>query len=244
MIQYVKKVKIIGYIERIMCGRYVLKANIEELEKKYGAIPDGYFEFAPNYNVAPSVDMPVILERDEARKISSMRWGLVPPWAESPNTRYTMINARAETLSTKRSFSKPFESRRCIIPANGFYEWKKSSSGKIPHYITKPDGSLINFAGLYEIWKGREGEIISSFTIITTEANETIRGLHDRMPAMLLPEEIKSWLNPSEHNLTYLQDLLRPWPDDGILYYRVGTEVNNARNSGSQLIEPYSDLFG
>ena len=227
-----------------MCGRYVLKAAIDELKKKYGAVPDGVFEFSPNYNAAPSHQMPVVIGHNEGRKISVMRWGLVPFWAESPKTGYSMINARAETLHKKRSFSKPFESQRCIVPANGFYEWKKTDSGKVPHYITTHDGNLMNFAGLYEIWRGKDGEKIPSFTIITTGANKKIMELHDRMPAMLLPEEFDIWLNPHEQNTGHLRDLLRPWPDDGIQYYRVETTVNNVRNSGAELIEPYRDLFG
>ncbi len=226
-----------------MCGRYVLKEAIKELEKRYGAVPDGIFEFTPNYNAAPSHQMPILLCDEGGRKITLMRWGLVPFWAENPNTGYSMINARAETLSKKRSFSKVFQAQRCIVPANGFYEWKKTSSGKIPHYITTADDGLMNFAGLYEIWYGNDGVRIPSFTIITTDSNEAIKGLHDRMPAMLVPEEFSIWLNPNEKNTDILQDLLHPWPDDGIRFYRVGTEVNNVRNTGAHLVEPYRDLF-
>jgi putative SOS response-associated peptidase YedK len=226
-----------------MCGRYVIKEAVSELKERYGAVPDGIFELKPSYNAAPSQHLPVVIGQNDSRIIAMMRWGLIPFWADNPNTGYSMINARAETLSEKRSFSKPFKSRRCIVPANGFYEWKKTSSGKIPHYITTPDGDLMSFAGIYEIWKGRDGEQIPSFTIITTDANETIKELHDRMPAMLLPEEIGTWLNPDNHNIDLLRDLLHPWPNDGIHYYRVSTEVNNIRNTGSHLIEPYRDLF-
>lgn len=227
-----------------MCGRYVLKEAIKELEKRYGAVPDGVFEFTPNFNAAPSQNLPVVIGKDGRRILTSMRWGLIPFWAGSTHSDYTMINARSETLSKKRSFRKPFASQRCIVPANGFYEWKKTSTGKIPHYITTPDGDLMNFAGLYEIWHGKDGEKKSSFTVVTTEANKTIRELHDRMPAMLLPEDVDDWLEPSQQNVGYLQDLLHPWPDDGILFYRVGTTVNNVRNNDANLIEPYRDLFG
>ncbi len=227
-----------------MCGRYVLKSRLEELKKTYNAIPDGLYQFEPNYNVAPSLHMPVVLQVEGRRIIAPYRWGLVPFWADSANTGYSMINARAETLQSKRSFSKPFSSQRCIVPASGFYEWKRSSSGKIPYYIYSPGFSTLNFAGLYEQWKSSEGEAINSFTIITTEANTTVSELHDRMPAILLPEETETWLSPSSNdNPDILQDLLRPWPDDAITHYRVGTEVNNARNSGPQLMEPYRDLF-
>lgn len=227
-----------------MCGRYVLSTAVEELLKKYGAVPEGVFTADVNYNVAPSTYMPIVKETENQRSLSLSRWGLIPFWAKSPDSGYSMINARSETLHDKRSFSKPFAFRRCIVPANGFYEWKRSSAGKIPHYITTPDNGLMHFAGLYEQWQGSDGEPINSFTIITTPANETIRELHDRMPAMLLPEEFNFWLDPGNNDSDALRDLLKPWPDDAITFFRVGTEVNNARNSGAHLIEPYRDLFG
>ena len=227
-----------------MCGRYVLSAAVEELVKKYGAIPKGLFRAEPSYNVAPSTHMPIVTERGDDRTVSLSRWGLVPFWAKSRDTGYSMINARSETLDEKRSFSQPFATRRCIVPADGFYEWKKSSAGKIPYYITTPDRSLMNFAGLYELWKDDDGKLVNSFTIITTSANKTMEDLHDRMPAMLLPEEFDFWLDPNNSDLSALKDLLRPWPDDAMTIYRVGVEVNNARNNGARLIEPYRDLFG
>lgn len=228
-----------------MCGRYVLNAAVEELVKKYGAVPDGLFLAEPNYNVAPTSMMPIVRQEGGKRSLSQSRWGLIPSWSKGSGTGgYSMINARSETLHEKRSFSKPFAFRRCIIPANGFYEWKQSSAGKIPHYITTPDNDLMNFAGLYEQWKGDGGGLVDSFTIITTPANETMKELHDRMPAMLLPEEFDFWLDPGNNDTDALRDLLRPWPDDAITYYRVGTEVNNARNTGAHLVEPYRDLFG
>ncbi len=226
-----------------MCGRYVLKSTLEELKKTYSAIPDGFYQFEPNYNTAPSIHMPVVIQEEDQRMITPYRWGLVPFWADNPNTGYSMINARSETLLSKRSFSKPFLSQRCVVPANGFYEWKRSGSEKVPHYIYSPDYPVLHFAGLYEHWQSSEGERINSFTIITTPANSTIHELHNRMPAILLPDEIQSWLESANQDTGVLQDLLRPWPDDSISFYRVGTDVNNARNSGSNLMEPYRDLF-
>lgn len=228
-----------------MCGRYVLKATLRELEQRYGAVPEGTYSFDPNFNVAPSVRMPGVLSREGELKIVPLRWGLIPFWAESVKTGYSMINARAESLSKKRSFRDPFRSKRCVIPASGFYEWTRSGSVKIPHYITQKSAPLMNLAGLYEQWSPEEegGEIIESFTIITTEANRTVEELHDRMPAMLTDEECGIWTDPANRDTDALQDLLRPWPDDDIQFHRVGQEVNNARNSGPGLIEPYRDLF-
>jgi len=213
------------------------------LVDQYGAVPDEVFAIEPNYNVAPSLHMPVILEKEGERKLDRYRWGLVPFWADDVNTGYSMINARAESLAQKRSFSKPFKSQRCIVPVNGFYEWKRAGSSKIPHYITSKSSPLMHFAGLYEQWESPEGETVNSYTIITTEANKPVSELHDRMPAMLLPEEFTDWLDPENRDTGALQDLLRPWPDDDIEYYRVSTDVNNVRNNGEQLLEPYRDLF-
>lgn len=226
-----------------MCGRYVLKASIQQLKEQYGAVPEGTYSFTPNYNVAPSVYMPIIFREDDQLKIDRFRWGLVPYWADSVNTGYTMINARAESLHEKRSFVKPFQSQRCVVPANGFYEWLKGGSSKVPHFIESKSSPLMNFAGLYEQWKSDSGELINSYTIITTEANKPVSKLHDRMPAMLLQSEIDDWLNPENQNPDELKDFLRPWPDDDIHFYRVSDEVNSVRNNGEQLLNPYRDLF-
>ena len=228
-----------------MCGRYVLKTTLQELQQKYGAVPEGTFTIEENYNVAPSLHMPVIVQQGDQRKIDKYRWGLIPFWAKEINSGYSMINARAESLEQKKSYARPFKSKRCVVPVSGFYEWKKSNGEKIPHYITQNSSDLMNVAGLYEEWKPKkQGESpINSFTIITTDANDPVSELHDRMPAMLLDEELDIWLDPNNQDTTSLKDLLRPWPNDDISFYRVGQEVNNARNSGKQLIEPYRDLF-
>lgn len=226
-----------------MCGRYVLKATRQELEQKYKADAGKIDSLEASYNVAPSMQMPVVREEGEKRLIAPFRWGLIPFWADSMNTGYSMINARAESLTQKKSFSKPFRSQRCVVPASGFYEWKKTGNGKIPHYITLKNSPVMSFAGLYEEWESPGKEIVKSFTIITTDANKPMKELHDRMPAMLLDEEIELWLDPRNNDTDALQDLLRPWPDDDIDFWRVGQEVNNARSSGKHLIEPYKDLF-
>ncbi len=226
-----------------MCGRYVFKTTLQDLQQNYEAVPDGVFTVEPNYNVAPSHHMPVVLQKEGTRTIEMYRWGLIPFWADSINTGYSMINARAESLTTKKSFSRPFASQRCIVPANGFYEWKKSGSSKVPHYITSKQSRIFHFAGLYEKWKDESDQTVNSYTIITTAANKPMSELHDRMPAMLLPDEFDSWLDPTNTDTNSLQDLLRPWPDDDIQFYRVSQEVNNVRNSGEHLIEPYQDLL-
>lgn len=226
-----------------MCGRYVFKATLQQLEETYGAVPEGIYPVEPNYNVAPSVHMPVVLENDGKRLIRSYRWGLIPFWADSMKTGYSMINARAETLNKKRSFQKPFLSQRCIIPASGFYEWKTTGSAKVPHFIRRKKSELMHFAGLYEQWRDKNENPVNSYTIITTDANKPMSELHDRMPAMLLPEEIAAWLDPANKDTGMLSDLLRPWPDDDIEFYRINDQVGNVRNNGPELLEPYRDLF-
>ncbi len=227
-----------------MCGRYVLKAGIEELKENYQATPRGTFEWRPNYNAAPSVDMPVVLQHEkEGRVIDKYRWGLVPFWAKEVNTGYSMFNARAESIASKRTYQKPFKKQRCIVPASGFYEWVKTPDGKIPHYITLKDQGLMSFAGLYEHWQGDGGQVVNSFTIITTESNDKLAPIHDRMPAILLDQEIDHWLDPANQDTESLRDLVRPYPSDDISFYKVSTAVNNARNQGPSLIEPDEDLF-
>ncbi|MGF1669342.1 MAG: SOS response-associated peptidase [Balneolaceae bacterium] len=221
-----------------MCGRYVLKSTIQELKDTYSAIQQREFQYQPLYNVAPTLDMPIVFDSDEGgRVIDLYRWGLVPFWAKEIKVGYSMINARAETLASKKTFTRLFKRKRCIVPANGFYEWKKTPDGKIPHYITLRDKGIISFAGLYEHWKSSDGEQVDSFTIITTEANEIIKPLHDRMPAILILQEVDEWLNPENQNSKSLQELLRPYPDDDINYRSVSTKINNPRNQGSELID-------
>lgn len=226
-----------------MCGRYVIKTTPEELADHYEANPEGIGVFRPNYNAAPSQFLPILMEQEGERRFHTFRWGLIPPWAGGQNTGYSMINARAESVSSKKSFKKPFLYRRCIVPANGFYEWKKGSSGKIPYFIADSNHTLMNFAGIYETGETEAGEPLNSFSIITTEANSTMRELHDRMPAILLESEINDWLNPQQHDPQYLQEFLRPWPGDATTYYRVPAEVNSVRNNHPGLTDPYRDLF-
>lgn len=135
-----------------MCGRYVLRATLQQLTDQYQAESRGLF-VEPNYNVAPSLNMPVVVQNEGKRILDKYRWGLIPFWADSIKTGYSMINARSESLSTKKSFSRPFATQRCIVPATGFYEWKKVGSSKVPHFITSKQSPLFHFAGLYEQWK-------------------------------------------------------------------------------------------
>lgn len=221
-----------------MCGRYVLKANVNELREAYLAEPEEGFFFEPTYNAAPTTEMPVIFRKGSERVIDRFRWGLIPFWAKDEKPKYSMINARQETITEKKSYSKPFSSQRCIVPANGFYEWRKEENGKQPYYITFTNKTFMSFAGIYERWQGKDGKKINSFTIITTDANNQVSYLHDRMPAILHSEEFSFWLDPANHDTKALKEILLPYEDKDIEYYPVSKKVNSPRNQEKELVEP------
>lgn len=221
-----------------MCGRYVLKASLNKLGEAYNAVPEEGIFFEPVYNASPTFNMPVLFENGSERIIDKFRWGLIPFWAKDENPKYSMINARRETVTEKKSYSKPFASQRCIVPASGFYEWRKEESGKQPYYITFKNRTFMSFAGIYERWQGEDGKKINSFSIITTDANKTVSNLHDRMPAILHKEEFSFWLNPDNHDSNALQEILVPYQEGEIEYYPVSKKVNSPRNQEKELLNP------
>lgn len=222
-----------------MCGRYTLKENKEQVASWLDAVLEGFEDYEPNYNVAPSNEMPVMVDdKSRQRLVYPFRWGLLPFWAKEQKTSYSMINARAESLADKKSFKPCFESQRCIVPASGFYEWKGEKGNKTPYYIYPTHEPMFAFAGLYNVWHAPDDSArIPTYTIVTTDANRTMEELHDRMPAMLLKEEWDEWLDRDNHDTGALQELLRPFPDDALSYYPVSKAVNNVRNNGPELIE-------
>lgn len=221
-----------------MCGRYTLIEGDEELEAWFDAVMEQGEEHGPNYNVAPTHNMPVVGQNKEGKRtIQKFRWGLLPFWAKEKKVGYSMINARAESVDSKKSFKRSFERYRCLIPASGFYEWKGEKGNKTPYYIHPTHEPMFAFAGLYNVWESPEGEKIPTYSIITTDANEKMKDLHDRMPVMLLKEEWDEWLDPENHNTKALKDLLNPFPDDAIGYYQVSKDVNNVRNNSKELLE-------
>ncbi len=229
-----------------MCGRYSLFAPPADIEERFDAAFD--FEFAPRYNAAPSQALPVIAS-EEPETLQRMQWGLIPSWAES-RSDHGYINARAETLAEKRSFAEAYESRRCLVPADGFYEWVEEDGGKQPYRVALPDDDLFAMAGLYERWEppqrqtglgefGASGvgdgqdDVIESFTIVTTEPNETVSALHHRMAVVLAPEEEALWLRGS---VAEAKSLLDPY-DGPMRTYPVSTAVNDPGNDSPALIE-------
>ena len=168
---------------------------------------------------------------------SMARWGLIPAWSKEPKTEYSTFNARAETVSTKPAFRAAYHQRRCLIPADGFYEWARSESSKSPYYISFADHRPFAFAGLWDRWE-KEGQIVESCTIIVTEANDLMRPIHDRMPVILASEDYDQWLDPVIGDLTRIQSLLKPCPSQWLQAYPVSPAVNNSRNDSEELIWP------
>ncbi len=218
-----------------MCGRYTLKTPIDVLAE-YFEVEEYPSSLAPSYNVAPTQEVAAIVEEDEKRKLEVFRWGLIPSWAKDPAIGNKMINARAETVSEKPSFRSAFKRRRCLIVADGFYEWQKTDNGKQPFYIRLKDSSPFAFAGLWETWD--KGEEIRSCSIITTEANDLMNEIHHRMPVILHPESYGVWLDPGFEEKEALTDLLRPYPTDGMEAYPVSRRVNKPSNNEPSVLEP------
>ena len=220
-----------------MCGRYTLKSPIEVLAKEFG-ITGPLPEIQPSYNVAPGREVAAaITGGDGGRRLEALKWGLVPSWAKDPGIGYRMINARSETAAEKPSFRKPLKDRRCLILADGFYEWRKMGNGKQPFHIKMEDEKPFAFAGLWERWE-RDGEEIRSCTILTTEPNDLLRKVHDRMPVILPPEAQATWLDPEIRDPAPLLPLLAPYPSGAMTVYPVSRAVNSPSNDGPGCVEP------
>lgn len=225
-----------------MCGRFALYVTLEELVDYFG-LPGPPTQLAPRYNIAPTqpVGLVRVNAQSQEREWALTLWGLIPSWSKEPTIGARMINARAETVDEKPAFRAAFKRRRCIIPASGFYEWKKINGGKQPYFITAVDGKPLGLAGLWESWNGPNGEVLESCAILTTDANETVAALHDRMPVILAPEDYDEWLGAGKDStpaeLSQLKHLLRPFPADRMTLYPVSAYVNSPRNEGEACIE-------
>lgn len=220
-----------------MCGRFVLEHSPEQLTKAYRLSSSP--ALSPRYNIAPSQKIAVVRQHNGGdRELAHLQWGLVPSWAKDPAIGYKMINARAETVHEKPSFRQAFRTRRCIIPASGFYEWVQVGKEKIPHYIRLRDGEVMSLAGLWERWKSPEGEELETCTILTTAANSLVKKLHDRMPVILHREEFDLWLDRDIDDVDRLAGLFHPYPSDQLEEYAVSKEVNSPSNDSSECIVP------
>lgn len=195
------------------------------------------FELSPHYNITPSQQIPVVRIIDGARSLSFMRWGLIPHWAKDEKIGYRLINARSETAFEKPAFRGAAKSRRCLIPASGFYEWRKGTSQKQPYFIKVRKSDLFAFAGLWETWKKSDDEWVESCTILTTSANEMMRPIHDRMPVIIAPADYTVWMRP-DTEAQNLAGLLRPSPTEEMEAYPVSQLVNNPRHNLPDCITP------
>jgi putative SOS response-associated peptidase YedK len=239
-----------------MCGRYATTQTSASLHHAFEiGVANSFVELEPDYNVAPTKVAPLVIGRrpeeltsdaPPRRELLTARWGLVPSWAKDPAIGNRMINARSETVADKPAFKKAFAKRRGIVPADGYYEWYAGQARegekkppKQPFYITPKDRSVLAMAGLYEFWKDpTSDEWVTSFTIITTTAEDALGHVHDRMPMFLQPDAFDAWLDPAPRPTSELMGLLVPAAPGRLDAFAVSTAVNNVRNNGPELIEP------
>ncbi|MBI2710215.1 MAG: SOS response-associated peptidase [Actinobacteria bacterium] len=226
-----------------MCGRFVSSSPPDEIARYFDVTDVSESVIDPSWNVAPTRDVWVVYESGEARRLDTFRWGLVPFWAKDPKVGNKMVNARAEAVPTSGAYKHAFRSRRCIVPADGFFEWKAvaGQKRKQPYLLRRADGEPLAFAGLWEEWRpdGRDDDTtLRSCTIITTEANEDVSPLHDRMPVILPVGAWDRWLAPDAADVDGLRGLLVPAPPRLLRVHPVSVEVNSARAEGPQLVVP------
>jgi putative SOS response-associated peptidase YedK len=235
-----------------MCGRFVSARKRLELLEQFAATRDAVgADRDPDYNVAPTKRIYTVLQHkaEDERELKLVRWGLVPTWAKDTKGGARLINARSETVAVKPSFRAAFARRRCLIPADGYYEWMTEGKVKQPHYIYRTDGGLLAFAGIYELWRNKElpddheDAWYWSASVITTEATDDIGRIHDRTPMVVAPENWTDWLDPANNDKELMLATMRPAPagPGGLTSHLVSTEVNSVRHNGAALIEPLSD---
>jgi putative SOS response-associated peptidase YedK len=229
-----------------LCGRYTLSVPLSNLVDSFDVEPPD-FDYPPRFNIAPTQDAPIIAQDQKGRRMGLLRWGLVPSWAKDLSIGNKMINARAETVSEKPAFRQAFRRRRCLVPADGFFEWKKVGGGsgkgsKVPHWIHLASGDPFVMAGLWEKWTPPEAAPVYTFTVLTTDAARVIRDIHPRMPVILPLGAAQEWLDP-EASAETLLPLLRPF-DEGVVAHPVSTLVNSPRNDLPECIEVVGNETG
>jgi putative SOS response-associated peptidase YedK len=222
-----------------MCGRFTLTTSVRDLAKLFQATPAASPEIQPHYNIPPSVPILAVrqLPGDRQRQLVALRWGLIPSWATDASIGNRLINARAESAADKPSFRDAFHKRRCLVLADGFFEWKKQGGKRQPYLIRMSDGKPFAFAGLWERWQPPEDAPVETCTILTTNANDLVRPLHDRMPAILEPQGYDRWLNPEVHDPKTLTPLLHSFPAEQMTAYPVSSLVNSPRHDDPKCVE-------
>ncbi len=221
-----------------MCGRYTLTTDPAALAEHFD-LTEVPADLPPHYNIAPTQQVPIVRQVEGlGRRLDRVHWGLIPSWAKDPSMGNRMINARAETLAERPAFRAAFRHRRCLVAADGFYEWKPIDGNKQPYWIGLQDRRPLAFAGLWEHWDARDGsDTVESCTIVTTDADTVVRPLHERMPVILRPEDYDAWLDP-QAKPDALQHLLTPFESEELVAYPVSRAVNNPRNDNPDLLLP------
>ena len=234
-----------------MCGRYKLSRRKQLVEEYFDSVSDEP-EWSPRFNIAPTQPVPVIRQHptQPIRQLSVMRWGLIPSWAKDSSVAASMINARSETAATKPAFRDAMKTRRCLIPADGFYEWKRDGKSKQPYCFEVNGGELFAFAGLWDRWRDPGGQWVQSCSILTTTPNAVTSAVHDRMPVILDPEAYDLWLDPGMKNVAAASDLLQPFDARVMRSYPVSTRINHVANDDEEcsvpveLVQAQARLFG
>ena len=219
-----------------MCGRYSLFADFREIEERFGEATFEEDEYEESYNIAPSQMVLSVINDGVKNRLGYLKWGLVPSWAKDSKVGFKMINARAETVHEKPSFREAFKKKRCLIVADSFYQWKRTENRKVPMRIKMKNNELFAMAGLWESWKSPSGELVHTCTILTTEPNDLMSTIHDRMPVILKQKDEQSWLNPKVKTIDELKPFLIPLENGLLEAYEVSDKVNSPKNNASDLI--------
>lgn len=221
-----------------MCGRYVIKSTPAAIRALFGYSDQP--NFPPRYNIAPTQPVPIVRLEEGGRRFALVRWGLIPSWVKDPRTFTLLINARGESVNDKPAFRAAMRHRRCLFPADGFYEWKLTTTGRRPYFVRLKSGGTMAFAGLWETWIGPNGEEQETAAIVTTTANRTLAPIHERMPAIIDPTVFDLWLDTKRVDARTAAALIAPAPENLLEAYEISPAVNRVANDSAELIEPFA----
>jgi putative SOS response-associated peptidase YedK len=221
----------------IMCGRFTLQTPESKIRQAFHLPIGEQLGLTPRYNIAPSQFIPIVRNNDSEHKLALAKWGLVPHWSKEPKTKYSTINARIETVAEKPTYRTPFKSQRCLIPADGFYEWKLINGHKIPHYIRMRTGGVFAFAGIWDRWEG-DGEVLDSCSIIVMPASDVMKPIHQRMPAIIAPAHYDLWLDSRVTDKDEIMGYLTSAPSDQLRFYPISPWVNSPQHDDERCIQP------
>ena len=225
-----------------MCGRFTLHTPESRLRDVFHLDQSAPLGLKPRYNIAPSQSVPIVRDTDAGREMTLAKWGIVPHWSKEPKTKYSTINARIESVAEKPAYRNAFKHHRCLIPADGFYEWKVVDGRKVPHHIRMRDGEVFALAGLWDRWEG-EGETLESCSIIVMPANEVMKPLHERMPAIIAPAHYDLWLDPRITDKAEIMGYLNSAPANQLMTYPISPWVNSPKHDDPRCLEPAGQLM-